>query len=130
MGNNEIVLQDIITCVPKCWTNEFCLKKAGNRSVVCEHYDSHMRCPNSTNAKYMERNSFAYIDNFVCLGLNVLESNAIGAYVLRLDWSFWLRSLLRLFTGVVLELVAVVVSTGVDVLATETFSGSESISWS
>ena len=37
---------------------------------------------------------------------------------------------LRLFTGVVLELVAIVVSTGVDVLATEVFSGSESESWS
>ena len=38
--------------------------------------------------------------------------------------------MLRLFTGVGLELVAVVVLTGVDVLATETFSGSESVSWS
>ena len=36
--------------------------------------------------------------------------------------------MLRLFTGVVLELVAFVL-TGVDVLATEVFSGSESESW-
>ena len=39
-------------------------------------------------------------------------------------------TMLRLFTGVVLELVAIVVLTGVDVLATEVFSGSESESWS
>ena len=39
------------------------------------------------------------------------------------------RCVLRLFTGVVLELVAVWVLTGVDVLVTETFSGSESESW-
>ena len=38
--------------------------------------------------------------------------------------------MLRLFTGVVLELVAVVVLTGVDVLATEMFSDSESVFWS
>ena len=38
--------------------------------------------------------------------------------------------MLRLFTGVVLELVAIVVLTGVDNLATEMFSGSESKSWS
>ena len=37
--------------------------------------------------------------------------------------------LLRLFTGVVLELVAICVLTGVDVLATEMFSWSESESW-
>ena len=37
--------------------------------------------------------------------------------------------LLRLFTGVVLELVAVIVLTGIDVLDTETSSGSESESW-
>ena len=36
---------------------------------------------------------------------------------------------LRLFTGVVLGLVAVCILTGVDVLVTETFSGSESESW-
>ena len=35
--------------------------------------------------------------------------------------------LLRLFTGVVLELVAVVIFTGVDVLTTEMFSGSDSV---
>ena len=40
------------------------------------------------------------------------------------------QSVLRLFTGVVLELVAIVVLKGVDVLATEMFSGSESESWS
>ena len=40
----------------------------------------------------MERNSIAYIDSFICVGLNVLESIAIGAYVFRLDWSFWLGS--------------------------------------
>ena len=34
--------------------------------------------------------------------------------------------MLRLFTGVVLELVVVVIFTGVDVLSTEMFSGSES----
>ena len=38
--------------------------------------------------------------------------------------------MLRLFTGVVLELVANVVLTGVDILATEIFSGSESESCS
>ena len=37
--------------------------------------------------------------------------------------------MLRLFIGVVLELVAVIILTGVDVPATETFSGSESESW-
>ena len=37
--------------------------------------------------------------------------------------------LLRLSFGVVLEIVAVCALTGVDVLATETFSGSESESW-
>ena len=40
------------------------------------------------------------------------------------------QSVIRLFTGVVLELVAIVVLKGVDVLATEMFSGSESESWS
>ena len=38
--------------------------------------------------------------------------------------------MLRLFTGVVLELVSVVVFTGVDVLATEMFSDAESVPWS
>ena len=38
--------------------------------------------------------------------------------------------MLRLFTGVILELVAVVVLTSADLLATEMFSGSESDSWS
>ena len=38
-------------------------------------------------------------------------------------------TMLRLFTGVVLELVAICVLTGVDVLATEMFSWSESESW-
>ena len=38
--------------------------------------------------------------------------------------------MLRLFTGVVFELRAIVVLTGVDPLATEVFSGSESESWS
>ena len=37
--------------------------------------------------------------------------------------------MLRLFIRVVLELVAVIVLTGVDVLATETSSGSESEPW-
>ena len=40
-----------------------------------------------------------------------------------------LVTMLRLFTGVVLGLVVVSVLTGVDVLVTETFSGSESESW-
>ena len=46
--------------------------------------------------------------------------------------AFNLRSLmlLRLFTGVILGLVAVIVLKGVDVLATEMFSDSESVSWS
>ena len=39
-------------------------------------------------------------------------------------------TMLRLFTGVILKLVAIVVLTGIDVLATEVFSGSESESWS
>ena len=38
--------------------------------------------------------------------------------------------MLRLFTGVALELVAIVFLTGVDVLATEMFLGSESESYS
>ena len=38
--------------------------------------------------------------------------------------------MLRLFAGVVLGLVAVIVLTGVDVLATEMFSDSDSVSWS
>ena len=40
------------------------------------------------------------------------------------------KRVLRLFTGVVLGLVAVIVLTGVDVLAMEMFSDSESVSWS
>ena len=44
------------------------------------------------------------------------------------DWFIRNKIVLRLFTLVVLELVAFVL-TGVDVLATEVFSGSESESW-
>ena len=44
-------------------------------------------------------------------------------------WISFSSCVLRLFTGVVLELVAVWALTGVDVLVTETFSGSESESW-
>ena len=36
----------------------------------------------------MERNSSAYIDMFVFVGLKVLDPNAICGYVLRLDCTF------------------------------------------
>ena len=40
----------------------------------------------------MERNAFAQFDIFVSFVMKVFEPNAMGAYVLRLDCSFWVES--------------------------------------
>ena len=60
----------------------------------------------------------------------MLKSTNVGDCTTVTYETFLRIVVLRLFTGVVLELFAIVVLTGVDVLATEMFSGSESESWS
>ena len=89
MGDHKILLLDMVAGIPESWRDHFCLEETDDRPIVCE-YDycegaPHMRCSISTNAKYMEKNSFAKIDIFVCVGLKVFEPNAMCAYVFHLD---------------------------------------------